>query len=213
MQELDLRVNDRIEVIKDDKAYKTLIIDIQDDNLRINLPVVDGEYLMLHTNEVIQINSYLDESRCFNFSSKVISRGREGNIIYYSISAPFDVKKIQRRNFFRVNLLDEVQYKVITDVDKEIIDSIPYHNGLMVDLSGGGLKLKVKEKIKKEDIVLVKIEIKAMTIELKCSVARIEVTQEKEILCGLKFLDITQNQTDLIIEELFTIVRKQRSKM
>lgn len=213
MQELDLRVNDRIEVIKDDKAYKTLIIDIQDDNLRINLPVVDGEYLMLHTNEVIQINSYLDESRCFNFSSKVISRGREGNIIYYSISAPFDVKKIQRRNFFRVNLLDEVQYKVITDVDKEIIDSIPYHNGLMVDLSGGGLKLKVKEKIKKEDIVLVKIAIKAMTIELKCSVARIEVTQEKEILCGLKFLDITQNQTDLIIEELFTIVRKQRSKM
>jgi len=211
--DFNLKINDRIEVIVDKKAYKTLIIDMQDDFLRINLPVIDGEYLMLNTDEQIEINSYLDESRCFNFNSKIISRGKEGNIIYYNISKPFDIKKIQRRNFFRVSLLKTIEYKKITDINKDEFDSVPYKDGLMVDLSGGGLRLKVKDHIKNEDLFLIKMKIKGVEIELKCDIVRIENTPEKEILCGLKFLDITPIQTDLIIQELFEIIRKQRAKL
>ena len=105
MNNFNLKVNDRIEVIIEEKAYKTLIIDIQDDFLKINLPVNNGEYLMLHSKEKIEMNSYLDDGRCYNFYSEVISRGKENNIIYYKISKPFDIKKIQRRNFFRVDLI------------------------------------------------------------------------------------------------------------
>ena len=213
MDDFNLKVNDRIEVVVEEKAYKTLIIDVQDDFLRINLPVNDGEYLMVHINEKIEMNSYLDEGRCFNFYSKVISRGKEGNIIYYKISKPFDIKKIQRRNFFRVGLLDTIEYKIITDINKEEFDSVPYKEAFMVDLSGGGLKLKVKDDIKKDDLLLIKMRIKGIEIELKCDIVRIENTADKEKLCGLKFLDITPVQTDIIIQELFEIVRKQRAKL
>ena len=182
MKDFNLKVNDRIEVIVEKKAYKTLIIDMQDDFLRINLPVNDGEYLMVHINEKIEMNSYLDEGRCFKFYSKVISRGKEGNIIYYKISKPFDIKKIQRRNFFRVGLLDKIEYKIITNINKEDFDSVPYKDGLMVDLSGGGLKLKVKDDIKKDDLLLIKMTIKEIEIELKCDIVRIENTAEKEKL-------------------------------
>lgn len=213
MQDFNLNINDRIEVIIDPKSYKTLIIDIQDDFIMINLPVNDGEYLMLHLGETIKMNSYLDEGRCFNFSSKVISRGKEGNVIYYKISRPFDIKKIQRRNFFRVGLLDKIKYKKITNVDKKDFDNIPYKEGFMVDLSGGGLRLKVKDDIKKDDSFLIKMIIKDIAIELKCDIARIENTADKEKLCGLKFLDITPAQSDIIVQELFEIMRKQRAKL
>jgi c-di-GMP-binding flagellar brake protein YcgR len=83
----------------------------------------------------------------------------------------------------------------------------------MVDLSGGGLKLKVKENINKDDLLLVKIEIKGIEIELKCDIVRLENTPDKEKLCGLKFSDITPVQTDIIIQELFGIIRKQRAKL
>ena len=71
MDDFKLKVNDRVEVVVGEKAYKTLIIDVQEDFLRINLPVNDGEYLMVHINQKIEINSYLDEGRCFSFYSNL----------------------------------------------------------------------------------------------------------------------------------------------
>lgn len=214
MEDFNLKVNDRIEVVVNKKVYKTLIIDLEDDSLMINLPVGDGEYLMVHINQKIEMNCFLDDGRCFNFYSKVISRGKEGNIIYYEISKPFDIKKIQRRNFFRVGLLDTIEYKKITDINKEEFASVPYKDAFMVNLSGGGLKLKViDDTIKRDDLLLIRIRIKEMEIELKCAIVRIENTEDKEKLCGLKFLDITPVQTDIIIQGLFEIARKQRAKL
>lgn len=212
VEDFKLKVNDRIEVLVDKKAYKTSIIDVQDEFLSINLPVIDGEYLMIHANEKVEMNSYLDEGRCFNFYSKLISRGKEGNIIYYKISKPFDIKKIQRRNFFRVDLLNTVKYKIITNNNKDELDIVPYKEALMVDLSGGGLKLRVKDDIKREDLILISMTIKEIEIKLKCDVVRIESTADKDKLCGLKFIDISPAQTDIIIHGLFELVRKQRAK-
>ena len=85
---------------------------------------------MLHSSEKIEMNSYLDDGRCYKFYSKVISRGKEDNIIYYKISIPFDIKKIQRRNFFRVGLVNTIEYKIITNIDEEDFDNIPYKEGI-----------------------------------------------------------------------------------
>lgn len=213
MNNFNLNINDRIEVVTEKKIYKTLIVDVEDDFLKINLPVNDGEYLMVHIDEKIEMNSFFDDGRCFNFHSKVISRGKEGNIIYYKILKPFDIKKIQRRNFFRVGLLDIVEYKIITDINKEDVDKLPYKEAFMVDLSGGGLKFKVKDDVKIDDLLLIKMKIKEIKIELKCDIVRIESTEYKEKICGLKFLDITPVQTDIIIQGLFELVRKQRAKL
>ena len=83
----------------------------------------------------------------------------------------------------------------------------------MVDLSAGGLKLKIKDNIKKEDILLINIKLKKIQAELKCDIVRIENTPDKETLCGLRFIDIIPAQGEKIIEELFEIVRKQRAKL
>lgn len=211
MQDFKLKINDRVEVIKDEKGYKALIIDIQDDFFKINLPVNDGNYLMLHSNEKIEINSYLDDGRCYKFCATVISRGKENNIIYYIMSSPFDIEKIQRRNFFRVDLTDIVEYKKITLVKDADFDSIPYKKGIMVDLSAGGLKLKIRETIKNDDLLLVKMNLNQTEMNLKCDIVRIQNTEDKEKLCGLRFIDITPAQSELIVGELFKIMRRQRA--
>lgn len=211
MHNFKLKVNDRIEVINDEKPYKALIIDIQDDFLQINVPVYDGDYLMLHSKEKIEINSYLEDGGCFNFNTEVISRGKEGNIIYYRLSKPFNIQKIQRRNFFRVSLTDDINFKKITLVKEEDFDNIPYKRGLMVDLSAGGLKLKTGENIKKDDLLLVKMKINEVELELKCDIVRIENTADREVLCGLRFMEILSAQSELIVRELFKIIRRQRA--
>lgn len=213
MKGFTLKVNDRIEVVVNEKPYKALIMDVEDDSMRINLPVYEGDYLMLHSGEKIEMNSYLDEGGCFNFYSTVISRGKEGSIIYYKVSLPFDIKKIQRRNFFRVSVLDTVEYKIITDIDEEDFDNIPYEEGTMVNLSGGGLKLKLKRDIKESDLLLINLRLSKIQAEIKCDIVRIENTVDKEKLCGLRFIDITPAQSEKIIQELFEISRRQRTNL
>ena len=213
MHSFSLEVNDRIEVIVDEKPYKSLVIDVDDDVIKINLPANDGQYLMLHSGEKIEVNAYLENGNCFNFYSKVISKGKDGNILYYELEEPFNITEIQRRNFFRVGVVNSVQYKNITNIYEEDFEDIPFKEALMVDLSGGGIKLKLKEKVNKDDLFFIKMKIKQKEFLLKGDIVRIEETYDNERLCGIRFLDITEAQSDIIIEELFEIMRKQRARL
>lgn len=212
MHSFSLEVNDRIEVIVNEKPYKSLVIDVDDDAIKINLPANDGQYLMLHSGEKIEVNAYLENGNCFNFYSKVISKGKDGNILYYELEEPFNITAIQRRNFFRVGMVNSVQYKNITSIPEEDFENIPFKEALMVDLSGGGIKLKLKEKVNKDDLFFIKMKIKQKDFLLRGDIVRIEETFDNERLCGIRFLDITEAQSDIIIGELFEIMRKQRTR-
>ncbi|OOM16225.1 flagellar brake protein [Clostridium saccharobutylicum] len=212
MHSFSLEVNDRIEVIVNEKPYKSLVIDVDDDVIKINLPANDGQYLMLHSGEKIEVNAYLENGNCFNFYSKVISKGKDGNILYYELEEPFNITAIQRRNFFRVGMVNSVQYKNITSIPEEDFENIPFKEALMVDLSGGGIKLKLKEKVNKDDLFFIKMKIKQKDFLLRGDIVRIEETFDNERLCGIRFLDITEAQSDIIIGELFEIMRKQRTR-
>lgn len=209
MENFELNVNRRLEIISNNKFYKSLVIDIDDDeNIKINIPVNEGEYLVLHTGEIIEINMYLESGKCYNFNAEVLSKGKEGNIPYYKLTEPFNIKRIQRRSYFRVDMLNHVYYRNITNSDS---DEIPYSEALMVDLSGSGVKLKINEEIQKHDMLLIKMRIRDSYIIVRGEVVRIEIGEDRKRMCGIKFLDITQAQIDIIIEELFEITRKRRA--
>ena len=209
MEKFELNVNEKLEIISNNRLYKSLVIDIDDDeNIKINIPVNEGEYLVLHTGETIEINMCLEGGNCYNFNAEVVSKGKEGNIPYYKLTEAFNIKRIQRRSYFRLDMLNHVYYRNINNSDS---NEIPYSEALMVDLSASGVKLKVNEEIQKHDILLIKMRIKDSDIVVRGEVVRIEIGEDRKIMCGIKFLDITQAQIDIIIEELFEITRKRRA--
>ncbi|WP_244834851.1 PilZ domain-containing protein [Clostridium sp. BJN0001] len=213
MEGIGLEVNTKLEIQGEKKGYKSIVLDVSDENFMINIPVSDGEYMLLHIGEEVEINCYLENGRCYNFFSKVTGKGKERNILYYRLSTPFNIRKIQRRNFFRVSVIKEVKYKIITNLNKEEINDLQYRHATLIDLSGGGLKIKIKEKIQKGEKIQIKFKVKNTELELKGEVVRLEYSEYKERVCGIKFIDITQCQSDKIIEELFCIMRKQRANL
>ncbi|MBW6408542.1 flagellar brake protein [Clostridium weizhouense] len=209
MAKFNLKINDRIEVLTNDKVYKSLIQDIGEDFININLPVNDGEYLTLKVNDNIEINSYVKGGSCFNFHCEVLGRGREDSIIYYTLSKPDNIKEIQRRDFARVDILNSINYKKITEMSEEEIEEKEYDNALMVDLSGGGIRFKTKEKLKIKDIVIIEFTLNGQTNHLKAEVVRCERSFDNEYIYGVKFLEISEKQRDKIIREIFKVMRKQ----
>lgn len=209
VQNINIGINSRIEVLKDEKIYKALIIDMDDDYIKINLPVCEDEYLMLYKSDKVEIYCYTEDGQCYNFYCDVISKGREGNIIYYKLTSPYNIKKIQRRDYVRVQVLREIEYKNLTEM-KDKAEIFEFKKGIMVDLSGGGLKIKTNERLKKHDHVIIRIQLENSRIEVHGEVVRVESTPDKERLCGIKFTDINESEIDRIVKELFEIMRKQR---
>ena len=204
-------VNNIIEVIFNEKYYKSLVIDTKEDSIRINIPLCNDEYLFLKTGETIEINSYLDELNCYKFYCDVILKGKDNNIIYYELTKPYNISKIQRRDFYRVQVLEEIEY--IDKLDKEAhnFKENQYKKALMINLSGGGARIKVKESFKKGDVILINTGIEGIKSEIECKIVRIEKTEYNESICGVEFLNITDLEVDKIVKKLFDIMRKQRA--
>lgn len=214
MNNFELEVDESVEVIVGDKTYKSLIIDFtkNHDNIKINVPVYKGEYLFKELEDELHINVYSKSGRCYSFNSKIIRKGIKNSIPYYNLSSPYNIKRIQRRNYFRVDILKDIKYKNITGIsDEKEIKNIMFDNALMVDLSGGGMRLILKGEVKLNDILLIRIEIKNSEMLLKGQVIRVGRNNTENKICGIKFLDITEIQVDKIIEELFEIMRKQKA--
>ncbi|MBN1041216.1 pilus assembly protein PilZ [Clostridium botulinum] len=211
MSKFILKINDRVEVLVGDRAFKSLVQDIEDDYIKINIPVCEGEYLALKIDNKIELNSYARGGKCFNFHCDVIERGKEGNIIYYKLSEPYNVKEIQRRDFVRVDFMNIVKFKKIMKTADEEVTS--FKDALMIDLSGGGMRFKAKEKLEKYDKLLLEFELNDKLNYLKAQIMRLEITEFGEYLYGVKFIDISEIQRDKVISEIFNIMRKQRERL
>lgn len=116
---LKLAVNSRIEVLKNGNVYKAIIIDTEEDNIKINIPIYDDEELMLSRGDTIEINSYQEEGKCYSYNCDVLSQGKDNNVIYYRLSMPYNVKNIQRRDLFRVSLLGDIEYIILLIWEKK----------------------------------------------------------------------------------------------
>lgn len=205
---LNLKINDRLEVWTGEESYRSLIMNLDDDEIKINIPVSEGKYLVLNIGDIVEVFRYSSTEICYKFFCTVLTRGIEDKIGYYVLGNPYDIKKVQRRKNFRIPYYKKILYKNMTNNDKD--DTISYEEGQIIDLSAGGMKSVLSKKVKKDDILLIKITIAEEELEIKGIVVREEENLDGYKTCGIRFLEITENQCDKIIKELFEIQRKQR---
>ncbi|MGL4774121.1 MAG: flagellar brake protein [Clostridium sp.] len=205
MASLNLCVNNRIEILREDENFKSIVQDVNNEMFSINIPVSNGVYLPLQNGEEVNFFYYVDNGGCFKFDGKVIEKLIENNMHLYKISNPYNVKKIQRRSFVRVDTIEQTYYRVI----KEDNDG-KWNKGLVVDLSGGGLRFKIKDEVNLSDIVEINLIINDEKLPVKGEIVRIDRTEDKEFMCGINFIDLRERERDKIISKVFQLMRKQR---
>lgn len=210
MKGLEIGLNRIISIFWDDKkVYKATVQDEDEDFFSITIPAAEGNYLFLKEGDWISATFNDDKGNVYKFTTGIIKRKIDNNIPMYVLNIPEKFIKVQRRNYVRVSTILPVEYARFK-VDSETIFDV-LSPATLLDLSGGGLKIKIKNKLDLSEKIAVKIKYNDEEVIVKGKIVRVDKTEGSEFICGLLFENIYEKDRDKVIKIVFTIMRKQRS--
>lgn len=209
MEKVIIEDNGKVLIKQGDNYYKCTVKKVCDDStFYIDRPSRQKECVKFEIGDIVALDYYTEYGTYYELEVKVLGKVLENGMLLYRLSKPFKSRKIQRRNFVRVILTEYTLYRV--EEDKNDYD---WEKAILLDLSGGGLKLKVKEEIKLGEKVKIKFQYKNEIFGLVAKVLRCDNAKNNGYICGLEFMDMDERKRDKIVEKVFEVMRRQREIM
>ena len=212
---IEIAVNRKVEIIWSGKIYKSIIQDVNEDKeyLAILPPIKDGIILPLHNGEEFEI-IYYNEKIIYQFKCKVKERKYEKKVELLIITYPDNFLQVQRRDFVRVSIMHEVRFVKILSISefKEAENILSQGNGklgVLMDISGGGIRLKTNENTNLGDIIVVDLKLTNSNSVIMGQVVRDEKDDADIKSYGISFLEMNEKTREKIIQLIFEIMRKQ----
>lgn len=93
-----------IEVFDEDSGvyYKSIIQEVDEVSLAIGVPMKRQNQLLMRDNNTYNLRLAVGDA-LYSFNSKMIGRRRSGNILLFILEWPDEIKRSQRRQFFRIS--------------------------------------------------------------------------------------------------------------
>ena len=167
-------LGDRIEITKSENSERRKLSDeksvfdrplisqvydiIDETQLKIAMPIVEGRVVPLAVNGRFDI--------CF----VVLDRYKENGLYVLLIELVYELKKYQRRQYYRLEYTKDFEYIVIDEdtekliiedenMIKEILDNNKLKKGIIIDISGGGVRFASRDNLEEKSKVLLKLDI------------------------------------------------------
>ena len=202
MTKFELKINSRLEIKTNESVFNSTIQNINEDSFFISIPMEKGYYVKFENGERLTVYCYWENTSVYKFESKVLGREKCGNMPLYKLTLPEKVEKIQRREYVRINVISPI----------EIISKDKKGHGLLLDISGGGMKITTEEKLSKEDLIDIKLKSleSGQEIIISGSVVRANRDEKGRNIYGIRYYNIENKIREKIIQSIFTIMRKQK---
>jgi len=197
------------------KTYSSRIGDVLDEHLLlIDIPISRGSYVRLPEGEVCSLLFYTEDG-LFQTNGKILGYCVENNVELIRIEID-EYQRIQRRNFYRVNMISDFTFTRAEDLlEGELNDDIPIYKGVIKDISGGGLCFK-------SDIVMVLNEAitcnltlssEKMTVEGRVRGINLLENFDNKYVYRIEFVNIENSMREQIIQYVFYIQREMIKRM
>jgi c-di-GMP-binding flagellar brake protein YcgR len=243
-----LRLGDKIDVTHLDKVgrpaynsrtYVSQLIDFADsDVIQIATPIVSSTPIILNVGENYKLCFYSVKG-LFQCNCIILKNQRDNNIIIAVVRITTNLEKYQRRQYFRLECIYDIEYRVITR-EEEILERRLNSNdftdqeeikqckrrlivlkdiwfpGTIKDISGGGIRFTSAAVLEKEYKLLIKLDL-AIGASIKNLLLGAEVISADRVVnrVGLyeyrvEFSDITKRDREDLIKYIFEQERKRR---
>ncbi|KXG75768.1 flagellar brake protein [Thermotalea metallivorans] len=218
MSSYDLpKVGDRIEIentpiSKRGSALISQVLDKVDEQVMfIAMPIINNVMVPIPVGEIIRIKYAQKNVGIFVFRARVVSRKHSEQLAYMKIERISDVEKVQRRDYYRLEVVLDVQMKIIKpgDADHEKII-----HGLSKDISGGGLRVIAKTKLSANDVADIIIKTGENPIRARGRIIRCASYDgsRDEYDVAIMFENISESVRTQIISFIFGYQRKMKKK-
>lgn len=249
-------IGDKIEIEKiyyndiDDfihkKKYISQLLDIIDvDKIKASMPISKGRLNPLTVGEEYILYVYTQKGI---YMCRVLaeSRGYEKKISVISFQILSELVKVQRRQYYRLNINFDIEFHVYTSGELKVFRTLledkvaseeerdklinilidfqeeNINKGLVLDISGGGMRFQSKNQLKKNDFInlhfsldtnsmIKEYNIQARVIESSKSFNKIY--DDKNVYENrVQFINISKEDRESIVRFIFYEQRKQRQR-
>lgn len=200
------QLNFRTKYIK--KQFPSKIINIVNENI-IDLMIPDEILGSSHIakNAIIDV-VIVKEDAIFKFSVIVLEKTND-NIIGLRVQINSDITKIQRRNFYRLEIINDFNGRVVEDIKSYKFGEI--FAGNIMDISGGGALIHTNKDLNLDVIIELSFKIsneKEMMffgVVLRRSIIN---APKYKLEYGIKFINITEYDRNTLMKYIFEGQRK-----
>lgn len=214
--------------ITDEKVNPPLVSQvynvIDDDHLQIEMPFRGTKIVLLEPVIRYQICIYTPHG-LFKCNVQVTDRFKQENRYIANIELKSSLKRVQRREYFRLEKLFEIEYRKLTEEETEMtnVDEIlksedlmsEYKPAIAVDLSGGGTRLVMNEKFEIGQMLMISFKLaEGKTINFVASTVSSTPmkTDTSQYENRVKFIKLRESQREELIRYIFEEERKMRFK-
>lgn len=209
-----MEVNNKIEIYTETReTAKSILQEINNNRISIAVPVLNGINYLLANGDIIDCNYNDGNGNIYGFGAKVVGRKIE-KIPLIIMDVITELKKVQRRDFVRIPFLNQLRYLPIDKYNENVLhdlDHCSFLSGNSMDLSGGGMRIKISESMNLGQLMVVKTVIGNNAVLAICEVVRTEgvnIGKEREYIYGIKFKYIDSKVREDIIGFIFHNMRK-----
>jgi len=221
-----MEVSDKIEILYGSRAGEQLILSstiiaIHNENkFSISVPIYRAKVFSISRGERFVIRYCKRNAGIYTFGVLAVKKTKEHNIMALELLRISDVKKAQRREFYRLSIVQDVELCVVDenqevkyiDEANQIIDDSEAEciKGVLKDISGGGMRVLTKAPMELGLEVESSFKLGDRTVTVTGTIVRSivfdPVVNQYDI--GIKFHDLTDKDRAQIISFVF---KKQRN--
>lgn len=221
------------------RTYVSQLVDFIDkDVIYIASPIMNSALIILNTGESYNLCFYTGRG-LYQCSCVVLSNYKENNTVIAVVRITSNLEKVQRRQYYRLECIIDIEYHVITGEEETLERKIrlnefessakrtEYMNKLseikevwlpasMIDISGGGTRFNSNTILNQDDKILIRLDL-TIGAALKRMVLEAEVISSGKIINRVgvyehraEFKDINKKDREDLIKYIFEQERRRR---
>jgi c-di-GMP-binding flagellar brake protein YcgR len=236
---IDIRLLDQNGKPYNGRTLVSQLIDFVDlDVINIAAPIAYGKTILLQAGESYNLCFYTMKG-LYQCNCVLLNNSKDNNTVISTVRIITNLEKFQRRQYFRLECLLDIEYRVITkeeerleqnlvsgeykneeeriEIEKKLKSfDLTWNKAVMTDLSGGGARFNSMQQLNLEDKLRIKFAY-VYTGDKKNMLLNAHVISTDKILTKsgayehrVEFIDIKQKDREALIKYIFEQERKRR---
>lgn len=223
------KIDTRLSIDPDRRSvYVSQIMDeLADGDILAAMPIQEGKMIPLAVGEQFDVTFY-SKSGLLRCVMEVTGRFKKESLYLMKLTQKTVCEKVQRREFFRIECHIPMEYRLIGEEEKKLIESgtlydegemnPEWKNAVALDLSGGGIRFVSAYREEKDAFMQVRFEMpvgeeEEMFYLFATVLSSIQNQNNRGIYDQrVMFWKLNQTLREKIIRSIFEMQRKNRSK-